>query len=155
MPPVSIGVKGSPVPAGASVSLQRNAYESHKEEEDRWLRNVHKIILNTEIEAPKNISWATYYAHRYQRKDIIVSPLALLPLFHENAHSAAMIRYSVNIIRNAVDHINNGQVPVITFDQPLYTIAKQTQWKCPEIYGEEKFVIMLGVCILKRWLCQL
>ena len=44
--PVSTGVKGSPVPAGASVSLQRNDYESHKEEEDRWLRNVHEIILD-------------------------------------------------------------------------------------------------------------
>ena len=26
----------------------------------------------------------------------------------------------------------------------MYTIAKQIQWKWPEIYGEEKFVIMLG-----------
>ena len=43
-----------------------------------------------------------------------------------------------------MDHINNGQVPVITFDQPLYTIAKQIQWKWPEINGEETFVIMLG-----------
>ena len=108
------------------------------------MRNVHEILLDTEIEAPKNISWAAYHAHRYQRKDIIVSPSALLPLFHENAHSIAMIRHSMDIIRNAVDHINNGQVPVITFDQPLYTIAKQIQWKWPEIYGEEKFVIMLG-----------
>ena len=54
--PVSTGVKGSPVPARASVSLQRNDYESHKEEEDRWLRNVHEILLDTEIVAPKNIS---------------------------------------------------------------------------------------------------
>ena len=144
MAPISTGVKGSPVPAGASVSLQTNDYEPHKEEEDRWLRNVHEILLDTEIEAPKNISWAAYHAHRYQRKDIIVSPSALLPLFHENAHSVAMIRHSVDIIRNAVDHINDGQVPVITFDQPLYTIAKQIQWKWPEIYGEEKFVIMIG-----------
>ena len=52
---VSAGDKGSPIPAGASVSLQRNDYESHKEEEDRWLRNVHEILLDTEIEAPKNI----------------------------------------------------------------------------------------------------
>ena len=55
-----------------------------------------------------------------------------------------MIRHSMNIIRNAVDHINNGQVLVITFDQPLHTITKQIQWKWPKVYGEEKFVIMLG-----------
>ena len=87
--PVSTGVKGSPVPAEASVSLQRNDYETHKEEEDRWLRNVHEILLDTEIEVPKNISWTVYHTHHYQRKDIIVSPSALLPLFHENAHSVA------------------------------------------------------------------
>ena len=114
------------------------------------MKNVHEILLDAEIEAPKNIFSATYYAHRYQRKDIIVSPSALLPLFHENAHSAAMIRYSVNVIKNAVDHINNGQVHAITFDQSLYTIAKQVQWKCPEIYGEEKFVIMLGCMYIEK-----
>ena len=41
--------EGSPVPAGASVRLQRNDYESHKEEEDRWLRNVREILLDTEM----------------------------------------------------------------------------------------------------------
>ena len=35
VPPVSVGVKGSPVPAGVFVSLQTNDYKSHKEEEDR------------------------------------------------------------------------------------------------------------------------
>ena len=75
--PVSTGVKGSPIPAGASVTLQRNDYEYHKEEEDRWLRNVHGILLCTEIEVPKNISWAAYHAHCYQRKDLIV---ILIPL---------------------------------------------------------------------------
>ena len=111
---------------------------------------MHEILLDTEIEAPKNISWGAYHAHRYQRKDRIVYPSALLPLFHENAHSIAMIRHSMDIIRNAVDHINNEQVPVITFDQPLYTIAKHIQWKWPEIYGEETFVIMLGGLHIKK-----
>ena len=88
-------------------------------------------------------------------KDIIVSLPALLPMFHENAHSVAMICHSMNIIRNAVDHINNGQLPVIAFDQPPYTIAKQIQWKWPEIYDEEKFVIMLGGLHIEKGLCQL
>ena len=144
VPPVSVGVKGSPVPAGTPVSLQRKDYKSHKEEENRWLKNVYETLLDPEIEAPKNISWAAYHANRYQKKDLIVSPSALLPLFHENAHSVAMIHYSMNLIKNAVDHINSGQIPVIAFDQPLYTIAKQIQSKWPEMYGEEKFVIMLG-----------
>ena len=88
------------------------------------MRDVNEILLDTEIKARKNISWAAYHANCYQRKDIIVIPSALLPLFHEKAYSVAMIRHSINIVRNAVDHINNGQVSVIRFDQLLYTIAK-------------------------------
>ena len=37
-----------------------------------------------------------------------------------------------------------GQVPVLTCDQPLYTIAKQIQWSWPDIYGEDQFVVMFG-----------
>lgn len=33
---------------------------------------------------------------------------------------------------------------VVTFDQPLFALTKEIQWKCPQEYGEEKFVILLG-----------
>ena len=45
-------------------------------------------------------------------------------------------------IKDAVHILNPGQVPVITADQPIYAIAKQIQWKWPDEYGEEHFVIM-------------
>ena len=48
----------------------------------------------------------------------------------------------MNVIRNAVDHLNVSQTPVITLDQPLDAIAK-LQWKWPEEYGEDQFVPML------------
>ena len=38
----------------------------------------------------------------------------------------------------------SDQTPVVTFDQPLFALAKQIQWKWPEEYGEEKFVILFG-----------
>ena len=68
----------------------------------------------------------------------------LLPMFLENVHSVAMIQHSMNIIKSAVHHVNPGQVPVITFDQPLFEIAKQIQWSEPALYGGKQFVIMLG-----------
>ena len=49
---------------------------------------------------------------------------------------------SCNVL--AVHRFNPGQVPVLTIDQPLFTIAKQIQWHWPDVYGEEKFVILLG-----------
>ena len=37
-----------------------------------------------------------------------------------------------------------GQTPVVTFDQPLFALAKQIQWKWPQEYGEQKFVVVFG-----------
>jgi len=53
-----------------------------------------------------------------------------------------MIRHSMNVIRNAADHLNVGQTPVITLDQLVYAIAKLIQWKWPEEYGEDQFFTM-------------
>ena len=36
--------------------------------------------------------------------------------------------------------INKDQIPVIVFDQPLYTLAKQVQWNWKDIY----IVVMMG-----------
>ena len=35
-------------------------------------------------------------------------------------------------------------MPVTAADQPKYAVAKQVQWHWPEIYGEDKFIMMLG-----------
>ncbi len=54
--------------------------------------------------------------------------------------TVAMIRHSMDVIKSAVEHLNVGQTPVITFDQPLYALAKQIQWKWSEKYGEDTLV---------------
>ena len=50
----------------------------------------------------------------------------------------------MDVVQNAVDHLNPGQTPVLTVDQPLFALAKQIQWKWPEKYGEDKLVVMFG-----------
>ena len=69
---------------------------------------------------------------------------SLLPLFQEEAASAAMIRHAIDVISQAINFLNPGQVPIIACDQPLYAIAKKIQWNWPSTYGEKKSVIMLG-----------
>lgn len=64
-------------------------------------------------------------------------------MFLENAHSVTMILHSMNVIKSAVQYNNPGQTAV-TFDQPLFAIAKQIQWNWPASHGENQFVIMLG-----------
>lgn len=36
-----------------------------------------------------------------------------------------MIRHSMDVVKSAVEHLNAGQTPVLTFDQPLFALAKQ------------------------------
>ena len=55
-----------------------------------------------------------------------------------------MIKHSMDVVKSAVEHLNPVQTPVITFEQPLFALAKQMQWKWPEDYGEDKFVVMFG-----------
>lgn len=73
-----------------------------------------------------------------------VALTSLLPLFHDQAKSVAMIRHSMDVLKTAVEVLNPGQVPIITCDQPLYTLAKQIQWSWPTTHGEDHFAVMFG-----------
>ena len=46
------------------------------------------------------------------------------------------------MVKNAVRHLNPGQIPIIAFDQPLYALAKLIQWYWPDAYGEHKALVM-------------
>ena len=55
-----------------------------------------------------------------------------------------MIKHTMTIVKAVVQHLNPGQAPVPTADQPLFALAKQIQWTWPDILGENYFVVMLG-----------
>ena len=90
-----------------------------------------------------NISWPSDHAHNQNNeKEVDIS--VLLPLFCEGSKSAVMIRHAMGVVKQAVNHVNPNQTSVIALDQLLYAIAKQIQWNWSNIYGVEKFVIMMG-----------
>ena len=90
------------------------------------------------------ISWAAYHARQQTLQSSTDINIALTSLLQDEAKSVAMIRHSLDILKTAVHILNTGQVPVLTCDQPLYTIAKQIQWSWPDAYGEDQFVVMFG-----------
>ena len=55
-----------------------------------------------------------------------------------------MILHAMKVVKDATEHVNPGQTPVIAMDQPLFALAKQIQWELPEIYGKDKYVDMMG-----------
>ena len=106
--------------------------------------HVHKSYRPTKNLIPKDfVSWAAYRASKTPLSIYKPAIVTLLPMFTENAHSLAMIRHSMKVIKVAVQHLNPLQTPVIALDQPLSALAKQIQWTLPE-FDEDKFLAMMG-----------
>lgn len=90
-------------------------------------------------------SWAAFHASRTTPDvDAPLDISYLLPLFQEEAKSIAMIRHSMNMIKQCLNSLNIGQIPVITCDQPLYALAKSVQWNWSNSFLEQ-IVVLLGV----------
>ena len=91
-----------------------------------------------------NISWAAYHASQQPNEDCHTPAItAMLPLFQDDSKSVAMIRHSMDVIKQAVQ-LNSSQVLVITSDQPLDAIAKSIQWNWQSEYGEDHVILILG-----------
>ena len=123
-----------------------NPLDNEAQHEQSWLTSAHANLdqdQGTETATP--IVWS---AHHASRSDAVgqteKSIEALLPLFHEKAATHGMIRHGINLVKETTEYLNPQQIPVLVVDQPLYDIAKKMQWTFPEIFGEDKFVMLLG-----------
>ena len=109
-----------------------------------WLEHIRQLIANAELGSDDFISWAAYHASRQMSSPNAITDVALMPLFMECAPSLAMIKHSMNVSKAAVQHLNPGQVSIITMDQPLFALAKSIQWNFPDTHGEDKLVMLFG-----------
>ena len=102
-----------------------------------WLSHVEKHHAD-DISAESTLSWAAYHASTVPDPDILPSVNAMLPPFVEEASSPSMLRHCMEVVKSAVHHLNPGQTPVISVDQPLYAKLKQLQWNMSELYSKDK-----------------
>ena len=58
---------------------------------------------------------------------VLLAITVLPPLFPDDSKSVTMIRNAMDVIHQAIQQLNPGQVPVVTADQPLFAIAKHIQ----------------------------
>ena len=145
VPPAALKSKEFTAPSvNSSVMLTTlKSIADAKKEELEWCNAVMAALENEQLDPTDWISWSAYHAALQQT----VKPAAinaLLPLFTDSAHSIAMIKHSMTIVEAAIRHLNPGQTPVLTVDQPLFALAKQMQWTWPDTLGEDHFVITLG-----------
>ncbi|KAJ2938093.1 hypothetical protein O0L34_g19419 [Tuta absoluta] len=116
--------------------------------ESDWLKHILQCLsdLNKESDKKYDCSWAAYHATKNatDSEKIHSSVCALLRLFVEASTSVSMLRHGMDLISNLTQFLNPLQTPVMYEDQPLYTIGKLIQWNWPELYGENKFVMMFA-----------
>ena len=112
--------------------------------EYQWLDKVKELLEKDKLDKEDYISWSAHFASLQSQAPRSQAITALLPLFDENAHTMAMIQHSVTIVKEGVAYVNPNQTPLIAMDQPLFAIAKQIQWEKADLYGEEKYVVMMG-----------
>ena len=144
VPPAALKTKVFSAPAVQGPVRPPNLLTAAAAKEDMyaWLSKVKTAVEKSTMDGW--ISWSAYHADAHQAVIPPAAITALLPLFLDNAHSVAMIRHSMDIVKAAVQHVNPGQIPVLAADQPLYALAKEVQWTWPATYGEDHFVIMFG-----------
>ena len=86
-----------------------------------WLEHVREVASPDNTQEDQAISWAAHHATMQNQEEThrLQCRSALLTLFHDQAKSVAMIRHPMDVVREAVEILNPGQVSNITVDQPL------------------------------------
>ena len=140
----AVHVPIQPVSTEESEPLSSCLNEAQSKEK-KWIEHAPlTLVEKDDLSSDDALVWAAFHA---LQQPIIEDPpalSALLPLFYEKSATPAMIKHGLDIQRRAIKWINPGQIPVITFDQPLFALAKLVQWKWPDVYGESVHVVMMG-----------
>ena len=110
-----------------------------------WLNVVENAVCSTrQADNVSNTAFAAYHSKANVQPDVHVCHNVMLPLLPAHIQSPATVRHLMNIVTRIVSTVNSSQPAVITADQPVYAIAKYVQWTYPELYGEDKIVMMMG-----------
>ena len=122
--------------------------ESHnfvkdRENDEKWLERVESLMNQGSTNVEEFVSWAAFHTSVQTKPEKLSTQIALMPLLRDPSHSFATIIHCLKTNRNATELLNPGQVPVLTMDQPLYSIGKQIQWNSPDLFGEDKYVVMM------------
>ena len=134
--PASFTKKKHSPPQSVVTHPDTSLLKPHLAMEYEWLVKV------SMTDGPMEVTWSAHHASQKRGKPFEVSITSLLPLLRDQAYSVATVKHVMDKLREIVALLNPGQMPLIAADQPIYVVAKQVQWHWPELYIEDKFVIM-------------
>ena len=143
VPATALKTTAVAVPESEVFPLER-CLDAARAGEHSWVEHSLPLLETKELISGDTISWAAYHASNQTPVEDPPAQCALLPLFYEKSATPAMIKHGMDVESQAVKFLNAGQIPVTTFDQPLFALAKFVQWKWPDTHGEKVHVVMLG-----------
>ncbi len=147
----SVPVNAPPViPSEITESaVPQNVTNLQSEVEEHWITHAQSIIERNHLNHDDVVSWAAYCASNLPQYDRPPCITSMLPIFRDKASTSPMIYHAMSIIKAATEHLNPGQTPVITLDQPLYAIAKAIQWDSATEFNEDNYCVFLGLSTQK------
>jgi hypothetical protein len=131
------------------VVQTKNTYtpsQSDIKKEGEWIKNI-LPILDRKLEKGEKVNWASYNSSISPSENQTSTNLVrggILPPWNEKAASPSMVLHTFEVVKKATKFLNEDQEPVFVVDQQIYCIAKCLQWQFPNLYGEDKFVVLMG-----------
>ncbi|VDI82572.1 Hypothetical predicted protein [Mytilus galloprovincialis] len=102
LPPAVLRFNEPDIPlVEGELSIDMSSFPAALKGKLKWLKHVAEKS-SVKAKVGTNISWSAYHAVVLPDANKLLAVSSLLPLFHEQAKSVALIRHSLNIIRNAV-----------------------------------------------------
>ena len=89
--------------------------------EKKWIEHALTLVEKDDLTSDNTLGWAAFHALQQPITEDPPALCALLPLFYEKSATPAMIKHGLDIQRQAIKWTNPRQIPVTTFDQPLFT----------------------------------
>ena len=124
VPAISFQTNTLAVPVAESLANFQGYLNEAQKEESKWIEHGIQLLAKSVIENKDFISWAAFHASLQPISVYSPSLISLLPLFYEKAATLSMVKHGMDIQIKITNHLNPGQIPVMTFDQPLFALAK-------------------------------
>lgn len=100
--------------------------------------------LDLNVEKIERVPWSVHHSNALGSMNCSTSTNRLLPLWSNQVSDRGLLERAMTVVSDMTNELNPGQICVISGDQPVYTDLKMIQWDKPNVYGADRYMIMMG-----------
>ena len=89
------------------------------------------------------ISWSRYHLDKISNVSL-KGINAVFPIIPKQFHTLSTQYHCMELIKRTIPYLNPGQTPVDAYDQPVFTLTKEIQWRYPEKFGSGSYFCLFG-----------